>query len=64
MTGGVTAFSGGITADGTRIYVGTSDNTRSSHRCRRRSDDDMQIAVGLKNVSGNAVAPNLVTVVP
>jgi hypothetical protein len=63
LTGGATAFGGGITLDGTRIYVGTSDNT--VHRIDTAgSDDALQIVVGLKDASGNAVAPNLVAVIP
>ncbi|MGC2109747.1 MAG: Ig-like domain-containing protein [Candidatus Korobacteraceae bacterium] len=61
--GGATAFSGGVTSDGTQLYVGTSDGT--VHRIAVASNSDVQqIAVGLKDTNGNATPPNLVTVVP
>lgn len=57
------AYSGGITMDGSKVYVGASDNnvhvlTVSS------STDSSQIAVGLKDASSNPVVPNLVVVLP
>ncbi len=62
-TGGATAFSGGVTSDGTQLYIGASDGT--VHRIAVASNSDVQqIAVGLKDTSGNATNPNLVTVVP
>jgi len=56
-------LSGGIMIDGTKVYVGASDNNVhaldvSSHT------DSAQISPGLKDPSGNAVAPNLVLVLP
>ncbi|MFI5117076.1 MAG: beta strand repeat-containing protein [Terriglobales bacterium] len=61
--GSATAFSGGTTLDGTEVYVGTSDGT--VHRIDVGSHTDaQQIVVGLKDGSGNPVAPNLVYVVP
>ena len=61
--GGVTAFSGGITLDGTQVYVGTSDFT--VHRIDATANADVQqIAVGLKDANGNTVVPNLVAVQP
>jgi hypothetical protein len=63
LIGGASGLDGGITPDGTRIYLGTSDNT--VHRVDASTlTDTLQIPVGLKDASGNAVAPNLVTVVP
>jgi hypothetical protein len=61
--GGATAFSGGITLDGTQVYVGTNDFT--VHRIDVTANADVQqIAVGLKDANGNAVVPNLVAVQP
>ena len=61
--GGATAYSGGITLDGTEVYVGTSDGT--VHRLDVASGSDaQQIYVGLKDANGNVVAPNLVAVQP
>ncbi len=63
LAGGATAFNGGITLDGTRVYVGTSDGT--VHYINTQSmTDAAQIAVGLKDGNGNPTPPNLVTVVP
>jgi hypothetical protein len=63
LAGGTTAFNGGVTLDGTQVYVGASDGT--VHRIDVASNTDaQQIAVGLKDASGNAVAPDLVYVVP
>ncbi len=63
LTGGVVAYTGGITLDSAQVYVGTSDLT--VHRIDVASGADVQqIAVGLKSPNGNAVAPNLVSVVP
>ncbi len=61
--GGVTANGGGITLDGTQVYVGASDGT--VHRIDVASGSDVQqIAVNLKDANGNPVAPNLVYVEP
>ena len=63
LAGGATAFNGGITVDGSRIYVGASDGM--VHEIDTASmTDAAQIAVGLKDPNGNPVMPNLVTVVP
>lgn len=63
FVGGASAYSGGMTLDSTRIYVGTSDNT--VHRVDVSSNSDAhQIAVGLKDANGNPVPPNLVIVLP
>jgi YVTN family beta-propeller protein len=63
LTGGATAFNGGITNDGSRVYVGTSDGT--VHQIDTASmTDAAQIQVNLKDTGGNPVVPNLVAVVP
>jgi WD40 repeat protein len=63
LTGGATAFNGGITNDGSRVYVGTSDGT--VHQIDTASmTDAAQIQVNLKDPGGNTVVPNLVAVVP
>ena len=63
LTNGAQAYSGGITVDGSTIYVGASDN--NVHVLNTGSAaDTAQVAVGLKDANGNAVAPNLVTVLP
>lgn len=63
LAGGATAFNGGVTLDGTEVYVGASDGT--VHRIDVSSNTDaQQIAVGLKDGNGNAVNPDLVYVVP
>lgn len=62
-TGGVTAYSGSATPDGTSVYVGASDG--NVHRISVASNADVQqIAVGLTDTNGNATPPNLVYVVP
>jgi hypothetical protein len=61
--GGATAYGGGITLDGTQIYVGASDGT--VHRISVDSATDaQQIAVNLKDANGNLTPPNLVYVQP
>ncbi len=61
--GGATAYSGGITLDGSQVYVGASDGT--VHRISVASNADaQQIAVNLKDANGNPVVPNLVAVQP
>jgi hypothetical protein len=63
LAGGTTAFNGGVTLDGTEVYVGASDGT--VHRIDVASNTDaQQIAVGLTDGNGNAVTPNLVYVLP
>jgi len=60
---GAIAYSGGITLDGSQVYVGTSDGT--VHRIDVASSADVQqITVNLLNASGALVAPNLVAVQP
>jgi hypothetical protein len=61
--GGATAYSGGITLDGSQVYVGASDFT--VHRIDVASSTDaQQIAISLKDANGNPVVPNLVAVQP
>ena len=61
--GGATAYNGGITLDGTRIYVGASDGTVHAINVALNADTG-QIAVGLKDANSNPVNPNLVYVRP
>jgi hypothetical protein len=57
------AFNGGITLDGSHIYVGGSDNNVHALNTSTLSEQ-ATIAVGLKDASSNPVAPNLVVVLP
>jgi YVTN family beta-propeller protein len=49
--------------DGTKVYVGASDNNVHALDVASHTDS-AQISSGLKDPSGNAVAPNLVVVLP
>jgi hypothetical protein len=63
IAGGAMPLNGGLTVDGTQLWVGTSDNT--VHRIDTALPGDVaQVAVNLTNSSGGAVAPNLVAVLP
>ncbi len=63
LTGGATAYNGGITLDSKNEYFGTSDGT--VHRILTDELSDVaQIAVNLKDANGNVTPPNLVAVVP
>ena len=63
LAGSPTPYNGGITLDGTHVYVGASDGT--VHRIDTAELADIaQIAVNLKDANGNVTPPNLVTVVP
>jgi hypothetical protein len=63
LVNGAIAYNGGITLDGSKIYVGTSDVT--VHQIDTSSMTDVaQIGVGLKDANGNYTPPNLVAVVP
>jgi hypothetical protein len=63
LTGGATAYNGGITMDSGNAYFGASDGT--VHRILVDELSDVsQIAVNLKDSSGNVTPPNLVVVVP
>ena len=62
-TGGATAYTGGITLDGSQVYVGANDFM--VHRIDVAAGADVQqIAVGLKDANGNPAVPDLVTVQP
>jgi type 1 fimbria pilin len=56
-------LSGGTTVDGTKVYVGASDSNVHALDVASHTDS-AQIAVGLKDGSGNTVTPNLVLVLP
>lgn len=56
-------LSGGVTIDGNFVYVGGSDTNVHALAVASHTDS-AQIAVGLKDGSGNTVAPNLVLVLP
>jgi hypothetical protein len=61
--GGATGYSGGITLDGSEVYIGASDG--SVHRIDVTSGADVQqLGVSLKDANGNLVIPDLVTVQP
>jgi hypothetical protein len=63
LTGGATAYNGGITMDSANAYFGASDGT--VHRILVDELSDVaQIAVNLKDANGNVTPPNLVVVVP
>jgi hypothetical protein len=63
LTGGATAFNGGITKDSGNAYFGASDGT--VHRILVNELTDVtKIAVNLKDANGNVTPPNLVVVVP
>ena len=63
LAGGATPLYGGLSIDGTQLWVGTSDNT--VHRIDTAIPNDVaQVAVNLKDANGNVTAPNLVCVVP
>ncbi len=63
LTGGATAYNGGMTMDSANAYVGASDGT--VHRILTSELSDVeQIAVNLKDANGNVTPPNLVVVVP
>lgn len=63
LPGGAVPLYGGMTLDSAHAYIGTSDGT--VHRIDTSSMTDVaQIAVGLKDSSGNVTPPNLVSVLP
>ena len=63
LVNGVTAYSAGLTLDGTQLYVGASDG--NVHRIASTSLSDAQtIVAGLKDANSNPVIPDLVTVLP
>jgi len=63
LAGGAIPLYGGMTLDSAHAYIGTSDGT--VHRIDTSTMTDVaQIAVGLKDSSGNVTPPNLVSVLP
>ena len=63
LAGGAVPLYGGMTLDSAHAYIGASDGT--VHRIDTSSMTDVaQIAVGLKDSSGNVTPPNLVSVLP
>jgi hypothetical protein len=63
LTGGVVAYTGGLTLDSSELYVGTIDG--SVHRIALSSlSDAQQIGAGLKDANSNPVPPDLVAVLP
>ena len=63
LANGAQALSGGVTLDGSHVYVGASDKT--VHVLDVASGTDTaQIAVALTDVGSNPVAPDLVVVLP
>jgi trimeric autotransporter adhesin len=63
VAGGATPLYGGLSLDGTQLWVGTSDNT--VHRIDTALPSDVaQVAVNLTDANGNVTPPNLVCVVP
>jgi hypothetical protein len=63
LSGSPQPLSGGIMIDGTKIYVGASDNNVHALDVASHTDS-AQVSSGLKDPSGNAVPPNLVLVLP
>ena len=63
LTNSAQPLSGGITIDGSFVYVGGSDNNVHALSVANHNDS-AQIAVALKDGSGNTVTPNLVLVLP
>ena len=63
LTGGPTPFNGGITMDGSHIYVGASDNNVHALNTSSLSDQAV-INVNLLDANSNVVPPNLVIVLP
>jgi hypothetical protein len=63
LSGGTVALNGGLTLDGSQLYVGTIDG--SVHRIALGSlSDEQQIVPGLTDANNNAVAPDLLSVLP
>ena len=63
LSGGAQPLSGGVMIDGSRVYVGATDNNVHSLDVASGADT-AQIAPGLKDGNGNTVTPNLVLVLP
>jgi hypothetical protein len=63
LAGGVVGYTGGLTLDGSQLYVGSIDGT--VHRIALSSlSDAQQIGVGLTDANSNPVPPDLVTILP
>jgi hypothetical protein len=63
VAGGATPLYGGLSLDGTQLWVGTTDNT--VHRIDTALPSDVvQVGVNLTDANGNVTAPNLVQVLP
>ncbi len=63
LAGGMVGYTGGLTLDGSNLYVGSIDGT--VHRIALSSLSDAQeIGVGLTDANSNPVPPDLVTVLP
>ena len=63
VAGGATPLYGGLSLDGTQLWVGTTDNT--VHRIDTSVPGDVaQVGVNLTDANGNVTAPNLVCVLP
>ncbi len=63
LSGGVQAYSGGLTLDSSQLYVGASDG--NVHIIASSSLSDVQtIAPGLKDANSNTAVPDLVAVLP
>ena len=63
LTNSAQAFSGGVMVDGTKLYVGATDNNVHALDVATHTDS-AQIAPGLKDQAGNVVPPDLVLVLP
>lgn len=63
LTNGAQAYVAALPMDGSHLYVGASDTTVHVLDTAAGTDTG-QIAVGLKDANSNAVAPNLVVVLP
>lgn len=63
LAGSATPLSGGLTSDGTQLWVGASDN-KVHIIYTGSSNDGAQVSPNLTDSNGNATAPNLVTVLP
>ncbi len=63
LANNATAYNGGITADGSRVYLGTTDGTVHII-VTADMFDAAQVPVNLTDANGAATTPNLVTVLP
>ena len=63
LANGALPLSGGVMIDGSMVYVGGSDSNVHAINVSNGTDS-AQVAPGLKDPGGNAVAPDLVLVLP